>query len=87
MPPSSRERLVGLEIRLQRDRGDHHLFVEQHQDALVEALVKRIEEMLGTQRHSEFFEQTVVDQHRAEERRLGLEIGGQRAAGGGFGGA
>jgi hypothetical protein len=44
------------------------------------------EEMIGPQRHGHFFHDAVVDQHRTEERGLGLDIGGKRANVGGLGG-
>ena len=41
----------------------------------------RLEEVLRPQRCIEFLDHPVVDQRRAQERRLGLHIGGQRPRG------
>ena len=79
------DRRIGVEVRLERHRADDHLLVELDAHAVEDARVQRLEEMVGAQGNAEFLEHAVVDQHRAQERRLGLEIGGQRAGDGGIG--
>ena len=79
-PAQLLERFVGFEIGPQRDRRGDRIAIEQPQDALVDALVHRLVEMLRHQRRGQFLDHLVVDQHRAEERGFGFEVGGQHGA-------
>ena len=76
------ETFVRLEIGLQGDRGDHRLAVDQGLDAFVDPAMDRSVEVLGAQRRGQFFQNPVVDQHRAEEGSLGLDVRGKRGGGG-----
>ena len=73
------ERLVRLEIGFERHRGDDCAAIHQLEDSLIDALVERLEEMHRTQVAGVLLDHPVVDQRRPDERRLRLEIRGQRA--------
>ena len=76
-------RLVALEQRLQGDRGGDHVAIRQRQDLLVDAAVQRLVEMLRSKLEHDVLDEPVVDHQRAEQRRLRLQVLGQR---GGLGG-
>ncbi len=75
-PAHRLHRLVGLEIRFQRHRCRDAVALDERHRLLKDAAVKRFEEMVGGQRDGQIFDDSVVDQDRAEERGLGLDITG-----------
>ena len=74
------QRLVALEIGLQRHRRRDRIAVEQLVDALVNALVHRFVEMMRLERGIKLLHDLVVDQHRAKECGFRLDIAGQGLA-------
>ena len=83
-PADLLHRLVALEHRLQRDRVGDHVLVGHPQDGLVDAAVQRLEEMVGSKPDLDVLDQPVVDHQRAEQRRLRLDILGERGGCGRF---
>ena len=85
-PANRLHRLVGLEKRFQRHRRDGHVAVEQCHQLLEDPPVQRFEEMHRAERHGQVLGDAVVDQDRADQRRLGLDIVRQFAHFGAAGG-
>ena len=73
------QRLVRFEIGTQGDRRGGGVAFDQHQHAFVNAGVQGFEEMFWPDRHRQFLDHPVIDQHRAQKRRFGFEIIGQFA--------
>ena len=59
---------------LQRDRRRDLAGPDQARHQLEDALVDRLEEMLGKQEVGDAVERVVVDQDRAQQRLLGLDV-------------
>jgi hypothetical protein len=70
-------RLVRLEQGLQRDRVGDHAAVGQAKDRLIDAAVKRFEEMIGAKLQLDILHQPVVEQQGAKQRGFGLYIMGE----------
>ena len=78
-PAEFPERVVGLEIGLERHRGRDAVALDQRHRLLENAAVERFEEMVGGQRDGQVLDDTVVDQERTQKRGLGLDIARQLA--------
>ena len=74
--------LVGVEQRPQRDRIGDSVGVGHPEDGFVDAAVQRLEEMVRAKLELDVLDQPVVDHQRPEERRLGLDILGERRGSG-----
>ena len=73
--------IVFAEERLQRDRRGEFSRADQRARDLVDAAMDFLDEMLGLQEVGDAVPGVVVDQDRAEQRLLGLDVGGGRAIG------
>ena len=70
--------LVGIEHWSQRHRARDHVAIHHAQDRLVDAGVERLVEMIGAQLELDVLDQPVVDHQGAEQRRLRLDVAGER---------
>ena len=75
--PQLLQRLVALEIGLERNRRRHRIAVQQLEHAFIDALVHRLVEMIRHQRRGQFLDHLVVDQHGAQKGRFRFQVGGQ----------
>ena len=85
-PADFLHRLVRLEHRAQGDRIGDHVLVAHAQDRIVDPPVQRLEEMVRSKLELDVLDQPVVDHQRAQQRRLRLDIVGQRRGRGRVGG-
>ncbi len=76
-PADLPHRLVGLEQGLQGDRIGDHVAIGEAKDRLVDAAVQRLEEMVGAKLELDILDQPVVEQQRAQQRGLGLDVLGE----------
>ncbi len=68
------ERLVVLEVVLERDRRGDLAALDEREHRLVDAPVHRLEEVSGLQERRDAVGHLVVDEHGPEQRLLGLEV-------------
>ena len=74
------QRLILFEKGFQRNRGDHHIAIEQFEYLAVDAAMQRLEKMMRLQLGLHIFGHAIVEQQRAQQRGLCLNI--VRQAGG-----